>query len=67
MLVLDTQQQQNMQWLSWADKYVEKQYNREKTWRGLEITRKEDFDDKFYTEYDFICTCLSYTLNKGTV
>lgn len=45
---------ENVHWLGTANKYIENQWSLTKNWDKYEMNEKENFDNSFITEFDFV-------------
>jgi hypothetical protein len=53
MLILETS---NIEWFGQANKYLEAQYEWKKNWGEYEVTKKDNYDEAFEKEFEFLCS-----------
>lgn len=54
---MSTQQilaQQNITWLGMSNKYIENQWVSKESWGQYEIEPRDNFDQRFIDEFDFV-------------
>lgn len=47
-------QPENVNWLGFANKYIENQWVLQKNWDKYEMVEKSNFDKQFISEFDFV-------------
>lgn len=57
-------QAESIRWLRVANKYLENQYEIKDSWGEGQIHKKDSYDEKFLTEFDFIYEIIKQTLIK---
>lgn len=54
MSTIQLLQPENVHWLSEANKYIENQWSLTKSWDKYEMVEKDNFDNSFISEFDFV-------------
>jgi len=54
MSTIQLLQSENVHWLSEANKYIENQWSLTKSWDKYEMVEKDNFDNSFISEFDFV-------------